>query len=95
MSIKDFPEKQIRNQIKTKLKPTINSKRSKHAKALIIIEGKKVARVKLPNEHSQIMHQSKSRYIASDLHLTDEEFNQLIDCTLKGKEYCKIIKDKV
>ena len=69
-----------------KLKPDIHKGR-KHDKGYIWLDGVLVAKVKIPNDHDRLMHQSKSKYIAEDLKLTDSEFNQLNDCTLTGPGY--------
>lgn len=85
MRIKSYKEKEIRNAILKKVKPIINP--GKHGKGYIYIGEKLVAKVKIPNEHKRIMHQSKSKFIARDLKLDDDDFNELIDCPLKGPEY--------
>lgn len=92
MEIKDFKESKIRNAILTKAKPIINSKRSKHDKGLIYIEGQVVARVKIPNNHQRIMKPSKSKYIAEALRLKESDFNSFVECSLKSKGYFNILK---
>jgi hypothetical protein len=52
-----------------------------------------VAIVKIPNAHNRKMKHSISKYIAVDLKLTDDQFNDLIDCPLLGKEYYKILAE--
>jgi len=93
MPINDFTEKDIRNRIKSKLSPEIKKGRSKHEKGKIYLNGKMVAMVKIPNSHNRKMKHSKSKYIASALNLTDDQFNDLIECPLSGKEYYKIIEE--
>ena len=85
MKIKSYEEKEIRRAILNKVNPEI--KTGKHGKGYIYIDEKVVAKVKIPNEHKKIMHQSKSKFIARDLKLDYEDFNKLIDCPLKGPEY--------
>ena len=94
MKIKKFNESDIRNAILKKAKPKINSKQSKHDKGLIYLEEKVVSRVKIPNPHKRIMNPSKSRYIANALRLTNVEFNNFIDCTLKSKDYFVLLKER-
>jgi len=93
--IKPFPEKQIRRQIIKKIKPKIPKSRSKHAKGYIYLNGIEVSKVKIPNDHDRMMKRSKSGYTAEDLKLNPDEFNDLIECPLKGTEYYKILSERV
>ena len=95
MPINDYSEKQIRNQILKKIKPQIQKSRSPHQKGKIYIDKKVQARVKIPNDHSKIMRESKSKYIASALRLSHEQFNDLIDCPLTGPKYYQVLENKV
>ena len=95
MAINDFKEKDIRSKIIKKIDPTIRKGRAKHDKGKIYVDGKVVARVKIPNSHNRIMKQSKSKYIASDLLLEQEDFNKLIECTLSGLDYYGKIQEKL
>lgn len=95
MSIKDFEEKKIRNSIIRKINPEIKSgKRGKHDKGRILLDGELTAKVKIPNNHNRIMKETKSRYIARDLSLTDSEFNDLIDCPLTGPKYYDLLRKR-
>ena len=95
MSIKPYREKDIRNKILSKIKPTImKPKRGKHDKGQIFIDGKLTAKVKVPNNHNRIMKKTKSQYIAIDLQLKDHEFNALIDCSLTGPQYYALLRKK-
>lgn len=87
MAIKDFTEKEIRDKILSKIKPTIISKKAPHWRGRIFLDKKLIGKIKIPNAHSRIMKESKSKRIARDLSLTHKEFNDLIDCPLKGKDY--------
>jgi hypothetical protein len=87
MKVKDYEEKEIRRSILNKVRPKV--KTGKHGKGYIYIGGKVVAKVKIPNEHKNIMHHNKSQFIARDLKLDDEDFNKLVDCDLKGPGYYK------
>ena len=95
MSIKDYQEKTIRNQIRKKLRPKRGSSRSSHEKGLIELDGKIVARVKIPNDHRKIMKKSKSQYIASALRLFPNEFNELIDCPMTGPTYYELLRERL
>jgi hypothetical protein len=96
MPIKDFKESEIRKNIIKKIKPKVPpGSRSKHQKGKIFFNKTLVARVKIPNDHQRIMRKSKSQYIAADLKLTDDEFNDLIGCPLSGSGYYEILKDKI
>lgn len=95
MRIKSYKEKEIRNAILKKVNPGKIEKFRKHERGYIYIGKKVVAKIKIPNEHKKIMHQSKSKFIARDLKLNDEDFNNLIDCPLKGPEYYTILTQAV
>lgn len=41
------------------------------------------------------MKNSKSQYIASDLKLSADRFNDLIDCPMTGPQYYEILKETV
>lgn len=89
--IKDFTEKKIRNAILNKVKPKKIIK-GKHWKGSIFLQDKLISKVKIPNEHPRVMREKKSSYIANSLRLTDNEFNELIECTLSGTDYYNIQK---
>lgn len=96
MPINSYPEKIIRTKIINKIDPKLKKGNSKHTRGDIFINGVWVAKVKLPNSHSKkVMHKNKSQYIAQELRLTCDEFNNLIDCQLKGPEYYEILRKKV
>ena len=90
--IKKFSEKDIHNNVKNKINPEFKKKHSKHPKGYIYLNGKLVGKIKLPNPHKKIMYENKSQYIARALKLTNKQFNELIECTLNGKKYYKIIE---
>lgn len=90
--INNFTEKEIRNSILNKVQPTITHKGAKHWKCSIFLEGILISKVKVPNAHLRIMKEKKSQYIAESLRLTDEQFNRLIECSMKGTEYYRIQK---
>jgi len=95
MSINDYEEKKIRKQILSKINPKIRPGKSKHQKGLIEIDGRIEARVKIPNDHNRVMKKSKSQYIASSLRISHVQFNDLIDCPLKGPQYYRLLKEKI
>jgi hypothetical protein len=92
VAINDYSEKKIRQSILNKINPSIQN--GKHDKGYIYIDGVLITKVKIPNNHKRTMHNSKSKYIARNLRLTDDEFNALNDCTLTGAEYYRTLKDK-
>jgi len=93
MSIQDFSEKNIRNSILKKINPSNINKRGKHWKGYIYIDTVLITKVKIPNSHDRVMKEKKSHYIAQSLKLTDTEFNDLVNCPLKGPRYYKILED--
>jgi hypothetical protein len=92
--IKLFTEKDIRKAILKKADPCVKNKNAKHWMGYIEINGKCLAKVMIPNEHTRDMYKSKSKYIARDLKLNGEEFNEFIECSLKHDEYIAILKDR-
>lgn len=96
MTIQHYKEKEIRKSIIDKIKPKISgSKRAKHDKGKIYLNDKLVAIVKIPNDHKREMYQGKSKYIAQGLKLKHDEFNNLVECPLKGSKYYEILKERV
>jgi len=95
MAISDFTEKEIRKAILNKIKPQKINKKASHWKGYIYIDNKFVTKVKIPNNHSRIMKESKSKFIARDLKINDDQFNDLIKCPLKGKVFYKIIESEL
>ena len=91
MAIEDFSENEIRKKLLNKVDPGKINKKGKHWKGYIYHKDKLVAKIKIPNDHKRIMKEKKSQYIARDLKLSDSEFNDLIKCPLKGKDYYKIL----
>lgn len=89
--INDFTEKEIRKAIINKVNPKITHK-GKHWKGSIYLNEIFISKVKIPNEHLTIMKESKSQYIAQNLRLNHDQFNGLIECTLRGQEYYQIQK---
>ncbi len=90
-SIGDFPEKKIRNSILNKATPGRINKNGPHWKGYIYIGDKLVAKVKIPNDHPRVMKSSKSQYIARDLKLSEEQFNDFVQCTLRGSAYYEML----
>lgn len=92
MAINDYSEKKIRQSILNKINPSIQH--GKHDKGYIYLDDTLITKVKIPNDHKRIMHKSKSKYIAHELRLTDDEFNALNDCTLTGSDYYRTLRDR-
>ena len=86
--IKDFLESEIRSKILSKIQPKLN-KNTPHWKGYIYLDNIFIAKVKIPNNHKRVMHKNKSQYISRDLKLTDDEFNKLIECPFKSKDFYK------
>jgi len=95
MKIKDFQESEIRNKILSKANPQEINKNGKHWKGYIYSNNVLVSKVKIPNDHNRIMHQSKSQYIANDLKLTEDEFNQFIECSYTLENFQEKMKSLV
>ncbi len=95
MPIKDYKEKEIRKQIIKKINPQIYKNRGAHQKGYIKVEGKVVTKVKIPNEHNKVMKSRISKYIATNLKLNAEEFNDLIDCPLTGPKYFDLLRTRI
>lgn len=93
MKIKDYPESTIREKILSKLDPAIHKGR-KHDKAYIFAGDTLVAKVKLPNAHGRVMKANKSQYICTSLRLDPHEFNELIDCPLRGPRYYELLEQR-
>lgn len=92
--INPYTEKEIRNSILNKVKPEIKKGRAKHDKGNIYIDEKLVSKVKIPNNHDRTMKEKKSQYIARDLQLEDNEFNELIACPLTGPKYYDLLRQR-
>lgn len=92
MPINDYTEKDIRNAIVRKIRPKINP--GKHDKGSIYVDGKLEAKVKIPNNHMRIMKPKKSQYIATALKLSNDDFNDLIDCPLTGPNYYRLLEKR-
>jgi uncharacterized protein YjbI with pentapeptide repeats len=90
--IQDFSEGEIRKAILRKADLRKINKSGKHWKGYIYIGGILVGKVKIPNDHGRIMKSSKSRFIAKDLNLNENQFNDFVNCTLTGPNYLKIIE---
>ncbi len=93
MKIKDYSESTIREKILNKLDPAVHKGR-KHDKAYVFIDDRLVTKVKLPNVHDRVMKADKSQYICNSLRLTPREFNDLIDCPLRGPKYYELLEQR-
>ncbi|OHD57207.1 MAG: hypothetical protein A2Y33_07380 [Spirochaetes bacterium GWF1_51_8] len=95
MKIKDFLESEIRLKIISKANPKEIDKNGKHWKGYIYSDDILVLKVKIPNDHKRVMHQSKSQYIAKDLNLTEEEFNRFIECSFSSEDFKEKMKNLI
>lgn len=93
MKIQDYPESTIREKILNKLDPDLHKGR-KHDKAYVYVDDTLVTKVKLPNAHSRVMKANKSQYICTSLRLNPNEFNELINCPLRGAEYYELLRER-
>ncbi len=88
-------EKTIRDKIISMIKPTIKRKRSTHDKGYIYVDDKCVTKVKIPNTHSNEMNEKQLSRIATSLRLSDDDFQRLIECPLRGPEYYEILAKEI
>lgn len=93
VKIKDFSEKKIRNSILNKIDPRDINKTGDHWKGYIYLGKILITKVKIPNNHTKIMKESKSQYIANALKLNAQQFNNLIECPLRGPAYYEILEN--
>lgn len=89
----DFTEKEIRNAVLNKASLGKINKSGKHWKGYIYSGNILVGKVKIPNEHIRVMHDNKSKYIATDLKLNDDQFNSFVECTFTKNDYLKHISN--
>ncbi|HMV42110.1 MAG TPA: hypothetical protein PK079_00680 [Leptospiraceae bacterium] len=89
-----FTEKEIREKILTKVDPQNINKDGKHWIGEIILNNVFINKVKIPNSHKDTMFHNKTKKIAEDLCITNDEFTDLIDCSLSGKDYYKKLDEK-
>jgi|SaaInlStandDraft_4_1057021.scaffolds.fasta_scaffold61581_1 hypothetical protein len=94
MKIQPFREKDIRSKIQTKADPIVKKGNSKHDKGYIYLGNVLVGKVTIPNDHTKVMYQSRSKYIAENLYLSPDQFNEFVICTLKRTDYLKILEGK-
>jgi len=82
-----YPEKEVRNKIIAKVNPKIKKGRAKHSKGKIFLGNKRVATVKIPNDHARLMKSRKLSKIATQLNLSLAQLCMLIDCSMNGSSY--------
>jgi len=93
VKIKRFTDREVNKQIYRKVDPKTRKSRSGHKKGLICLNGKIVARVKIPNPHDSYLSGNSLKKIADQLLLNNESFNGLIDCTVSGSDYYAILEN--
>ncbi len=91
MAYRNFTEKEVRKAILTKISPTIVNKRAPHWRGKIYISDVYFSTVKIPNPHKNNFGQSKAKNLASQIGLSQEEYNEFVSCTLSSKQYYKVI----
>lgn len=91
-SISDFPETDIRKAILKKAPLERINKSGKHWKGYIYVDDVFVGKVKIPNDHKRVMKQSKSKFIAQDLQLTNALFDSFVNCELSGPSYANHLR---
>ena len=94
-TIKNFTENEIREAILNKASLGKINKNSKHWKGYIYFNDKLVGKVKIPNAHQKIMYSNKSAYIARDLKLDENQFNEFVICRINSEDYRIIIEKLV
>ena len=100
MSFKIFTEKQVRRAILNKIDPNIKSTKAKHWSGKIYLNEKYLTTVKIPNSHKKDFGRGKAKNVARQLLITEEQYNELIECTFSGSDYysyqekCEIDRNK-
>ena len=92
MSYKVYTERYIRTKIISKAQPVIKKSRSPHDIGKIMVDGKHVTSVKIPNGHKSEFRSSKARQLAKQLCLDANQYNQFMDCPMKHKEYYEVLR---
>ncbi len=90
-----FTEANINRKVKSKVTSRKLSKRGPHETLCIILNGKTVGKVKVPNPHSRLFSENKSKRVAEALSLTFAEYNDLIKCNMTGEKYFQILEEKL
>jgi hypothetical protein len=92
-NLKIFTEKEIRKQILRKIDPQNINKSGAHWIGEIYSNGKLVGKITIPNEHNKDMFHNKTKRIAQSLLITHDQFQDLIKCTMSGKDYYQTLTD--
>jgi len=88
-------ESAIHIAFKKKVSDSRLGKRSQHPVMILEIDNVEIDRVTIPLNHKKSYFSVReSKRIARQLFLTDEEFLGLVKCTLKKKEFYKILKER-
>jgi hypothetical protein len=91
MALDTFTEKQIRDAILNIISPEKISK-GKHWKGYIYLDKKLITKIKIPNAHNRLFRANKARFLARDLKISDDQYNDLASCPLTGPAYYEILK---
>lgn len=95
MSCKSFQEGDVRKSILRKVSPKKIKKNGKHWKGYVYLENKLVTKVKIPNDHNRPFNSTKGSYVARDLKISEEKYNELVACTLTGPSYYELLKENL
>jgi len=94
MAYRNFTEKEVRKAILNKISPTILNKSTPHWRGKIYIGDAYFSTEKIPNSHKNNFGQSKAKNLASQIDLTQDQYNEFVSCKLSGKEYYKVISNE-
>ena len=93
MAIGVFKESEIRKALLKKVVEKKHLKESrKHWTAKIYCNDIYVARITIPNSHKRDFKGGKARNLAKQLKLNDQEYSELIKCTLSKVDYYEIVE---
>jgi len=95
VAYKIFKEKNVRRAIIKKVDPEVKSKNAKHWTAKIHVNGMYLTTVKISNNHNKDFGMGKAKNVAKQLLISQSQYNELISCTLSGKEYFKLQEKKL
>ncbi len=82
-----YTEKCIRNKILNKVNPVIKHGRASHNMGIIMLNGKKVAKVKIPNSHQKEWKSKQLKKMAENMKIPLSFLCGLIDCNKTGSDY--------
>lgn len=96
MPYQNFTEKEINTAIYKKAPlQDIQTGRNPHDIGKLVIDDYYFGKVKIPNQHNKGFNESKAKFLAKQLQLDKEEYNQFVKCNLKRKQYNMLLRDKI